>query len=79
MNVNAHAIVKSSNHSLNFFQYMLKCYGLWLNLKWRPVVSFEMALHSNTLFTVRRNIELYGAVPYLQFTFVFSELKCYIN
>ena len=25
MNVNAHAIVKSWNHSLDFFQYMLKC------------------------------------------------------
>ena len=25
MNVNAHAIVKSSNPSLDFFQYMLKC------------------------------------------------------
>ena len=50
MNVNAHsAIVKSSNHSLEFFQYMLlKMFtdSQWCSLQWRPVVSFEMALHN---------------------------------
>ena len=61
MNVNAHAIVKSSNHSLDFFQYMLlkmftdygaACNGdLWCLSKWPYTI--------NTLFTIRRDIELY--------------------
>ena len=55
---------------------MLKYYGLWRSLQWRPMVSFEIALSSKYFVYSQKK---HRVVPYLQVTFLFLELKCDIN